>query len=186
MFKKSLVAVAILYSGAFAVEDMSQADINKSQLIAASMKKGLGGLLKQKLEKDGPVAAFSFCSEKAITSTKKIAEDNNATIKRVSVKLRNNMANKPDALDAQALSAYEKFKNESDAPKYLVLRDAKSGVVRFYEPMYVVGMCLGCHGDYSKIQDGIKSQITQKYPSDKAVDYKVGDFRGLIAVELKK
>ena len=186
MFKKTLIIVSAISIGAFAAEYMSEADINKSKAIAGSMKKGLGGMLKQKIEKDGPVVAFGFCSERAIPSTKNIATENNATIKRVSTKLRNSVENTPDPLDEKALSEYSKYKNEAEAPKYLVMKDAKSGAVKFYEPMYVAGMCLNCHGETAKMQDGIKTQISAKYPHDKAVDYKVGDFRGLISVELKK
>lgn len=186
MFKKQFFLIGLLTASLFSANvAMSDADINKSQSIAGGMKKGLGGLLKQKLEKEGPVAAFGFCSDVAMGSTSKIAYENNASIKRVSSKLRNQQ-NKPDELDLKALKEYEAFKNELQAPKYLVLKDPKSGATKFYEPMYVMGMCLACHGEPSKMQDGVKTQISQKYPADQAVGYQIGDFRGLIAIELKK
>lgn len=184
--KKTTLCIFTLASFAFAAPAMSEQDINKSQAIAGSMKKGLGGMLKQKLEKDGPTAAFDFCSEAAMPATKKAMDENNVSIKRVSTKLRNISANKPDELDEKALSEFAKYKTEASAPKHLVLKDEKSGAVRFYEPMYVIGMCLACHGETAKMQEGVKSQISAKYPNDRAVDYKVGDFRGLIAIELKK
>lgn len=181
-----LLFVSVFVSVSLFAAEMSEADINKSKSIAGSMKKGLGGMLKQKLEKEGPVAAFSFCADNAIPATKKIAEENNVTIKRVSTKLRNPALNTPDSLDNEALAEFSKYKNENEAPKYLVLKDKKTGVARFYEPMYVMGMCLACHGEPSKMPEGVKSQISAKYPNDKAIDYKTGDFRGLIAIELKK
>ena len=186
MPQKSLLILSLISSFVFASEHMSEADINKSIAIAGSMKKGLGGMLKQKLEKEGPVVAFAFCAEAAAPATQKIATENNVTIKRVTTKLRNPVLNTPDELDNNALAEYAKYKSEAEAPKHLVLKDTKSGVVRFYEPMYIMGMCLACHGESSKMQEGVKTQITAKYPTDKAVDYKMGEFRGLIAIEPKK
>jgi Protein of unknown function (DUF3365) len=180
--KKILLLLPILVSAVLAAELMSEMDINKSKAITSSMKKGLGGMLKQKLEKDGSSDAFVFCSEVAMATTKKMSDENNVTIKRVSEKLRNPL-NAADELDTKALREYAKYKNEADAPKHLVLKDDKSGVVRFYEPMYVVGMCLTCHGKSVNMSAGVKSLIEKKYPNDKATGYEAEEFRGLIVIE---
>jgi hypothetical protein len=185
MIKKITLTICASSVFLLASDAMNEQDINKSHSVAVAMKKGLGGLLKQKLEKEGPVAAFGFCSDAAMPTTKKIADENNATVKRVTNKTRN-PNNAPDAMDSKALAEFEKYKTEAAAPKYLVLKDEKSGVVKYYEPMYVMGMCLACHGDLAKMPEAVKAGLAAKYPHDKAIRYKVGDFRGLIAVELKK
>jgi len=180
--RKILLILPLVASAMLAAELMSEADINKSKSVTMTMKKGLGGLLKQKLEIDGPSGAFEFCSEVAMPTTKKIADENNVSIKRVSEKLRNPI-NTPDELDMKALKEYAKYKSEAEAPKFLVLKDDKSGAVRFYEPMYTVGMCLTCHGKPVNMSAGVKSLIEKKYPSDKAVGYEAEQFRGLITIQ---
>jgi Protein of unknown function (DUF3365) len=182
IMRKILLLLPILASAVLAAELMSELDVNKSKTITTSMKKGLGGMLKQKLEKEGPSDAFTFCSEVALSTTKKMSGENNVTIKRVSEKLRNPI-NTPDELDTKALNEYAKYKNETEAPNYLVLKDEKSGAVRFYEPMYTVGMCLTCHGKPVNMSAGVKALIEKKYPSDKAIGYEAGEFRGLIVIE---
>jgi cytochrome c553 len=180
--RKILLLLPVLASAVLATELMSEQDINKSKTITANMKKGLGGMLKQKLESEGKSEAFAFCSEVAMSATKKISDENNVTVRRVSEKLRNPL-NAPDALDTKALKEYAKYKNETEAPKHLALKDEKSGAMRFYEPMYTVGMCLTCHGKPVNMSAGVKDLIEKKYPSDKAIGYEAEEFRGLIVIE---
>jgi len=187
MTKKLLLLLSLFLAPYVLIAaDMSKDDdLNKSKTVAINLKKTLGGLLKQKLQTDGPAGALVFCSDSAMPLTKRIAEENEAVVRRVSFKNRNSL-NLPDELDSKALNEYAKYKNEAEAPKYLVLKDEKTGGSRYYEPMYVVGMCLVCHGDTAKMSEAVKSELAKKYPNDKAVGYNAGDFRGLIVVELKK
>jgi hypothetical protein len=46
-------------------------------------------------------------------------------------------------------------------------------------------VCLICHGDLS-LNQPLKKAIVDKYPLDKAFDYKLNDLRGAVVVTIKK
>ena len=57
--------------------------------------------------------------------------------------------------------------------------------VFYYKPMKVKDVCLNCHGDVSKMKEGVASKLKELYPQDMAVNYKQGDFSGLISIRFE-
>jgi hypothetical protein len=53
-------------------------------------------------------------------------------------------------------------------------------------PITVGSACLGCHGPAASIQPTVKDAIAARYPTDRAVGYAEGDFRGFLWVEAAK
>lgn len=83
----------------------------------------------------------------------------------------NNMANDFE------LSEIKYFKeNPSESDKFT----QKKGVFYYTKPMYIKPSCLQCHG---KREDTIPS-IRENYAT--AYDYKLGDIRGLVNIEIRK
>ena len=56
---------------------------------------------------------------------------------------------------------------------------------RYYEPIVVQALCLKCHGQYDLVDDATAATLTSLYPDDKAVDYNVGDLRGMFVVDME-
>ena len=64
-----------------------------------------------------------------------------------------------------------------------ILRKNKE-ILRYYKPMLVQTKCLLCHGDDDTRLPEVSKRIKKHYPNDLAKNYKDGDFRGLIRVEM--
>lgn len=52
----------------------------------------------------------------------------------------------------------------------------------YAEPIFVEPICLNCHG--ASVKQEVKEAIHAAYPTDRALDFQVGDFRGLLWLEM--
>jgi len=85
--------------------------------------------------------------------------------------------NKPDTFEAEALKL---FQNEK-----ITYKDSFQGsIYRYTEPLFVKKGCLKCHGKLDKdVKDPMKTILLEKYGKE-AFDYKVGDVRGIISIQI--
>jgi hypothetical protein len=142
--------------------------------------------LKKAIKEKGPEGAIDFCYSKAEEFTKQVSKKVGFRIKRTSFKYRNEN-DKPDALDKKVLTTLEeKFKKTGKLPDYLIRKVTINGkeLYVFYKPIQIKKPCLKCHGDVSKMDSEVVEVIKKHYPADKAVNYKEGDFRGVIRVDI--
>ncbi len=54
----------------------------------------------------------------------------------------------------------------------------------YYKPIRMKEICLNCHGDNSKLGEGVAQKLGELYPSDEATGFQLGDLRGMFAVEV--
>ena len=150
-----------------------------SKMLLKELKKELKTALKTK----GSVGAIDVCSKKALEITQEVAEEiGDIEIKRTSFKYRN-PKNKPDKYEAEALSFFEKTLRETGKiPPYYIQKI--NGEYRYYKPLKVQGVCLTCHGDPKNMDPKVVQKLKELYPEDKAIGYKLGDFRGVIRVTI--
>ena len=152
-----------------------------------TLLKTLLGEVTTSLEEKGPVATINYCSERAYPLTDSISEAFGVKIKRTTFKYRN-PKNKPDKYEEEALRYFEKFFKEGKKPPAHYVQKVKVGdklVYRYYFPLKVLKLCLTCHGTPGKdIKPEVYEAIKKKYPEDKAIGYKEGDFRGVVRVEI--
>ena len=144
--------------------------------------KNLKKELKAAIKKGGVVNAISVCSEKALKITENIPKKcDGIKIKRTTFKYRN-PGNKPDKLEQEALNYFRKHKKD----KYYIQKVNVNGKVyyNYYKKLKVAGICLKCHGDTKKMDRKLLEKLKTLYPEDKAVNYKAGDFRGVIKVSM--
>jgi len=142
--------------------------------------------LKKAIKEKGPEGAIDFCYSKAEEFTKQVSKKVGFRIKRTSFKYRNEN-DKPDALDKKVLTTLEeKFKKTGKLPDYLIRKVTINGkeLYVFYKPIQIKKPCLKCHGDVDKMDPEVVEVIKKHYPADKAVNYKEGDFRGVIRVDI--
>ncbi|QXP59262.1 DUF3365 domain-containing protein [Olleya sp. HaHaR_3_96] len=151
---------------------------------ALTTKAVLGKNLMGTIQKKGTIEALAFCNEKAYPLTDSMSVVNNATIKRVSDKPRNqnNLANYKE------LTYINSFKNNiknNKEPKPIVeLSDTK---VHVYYPIITNAMCLQCHGTPNQdIQRPTLDKLASLYPQDKAIGYDVNQVRGVWAISFDK
>lgn len=144
--------------------------------------------LMEEVQKNGTVAAAKFCAENAHGLTQEIQQElkKGVVIKRISQKNRNPQ-NAPNAQEEKAIDFFTtKIKNNSEVPgHHLVKNKEKEQVfVNYYRPLYVAPLCLQCHGDPKNMSSDIQKILKSKYPQDKAVGFKPGDFRGVLKVAI--
>ncbi len=145
--------------------------------------------LMKAMNKGGPYNAVEFCSEKAQYLTRLVEEriDKGIKLKRTSFKYRNPL-NKPDKYEKEALRVFEEYYKRFGQlrPYYVQKVKEKDGkyYYRYYKPIVVKPLCLICHGNPEDMDPQLYRIIKEKYPEDKAVGYKVGDFRGVVRVSI--
>lgn len=186
--------IGILNFSLFAEELVKRGDRHGvvSQLghsAATALKKVLKSNLQEQMKKEGPLGAVQFCANSALALTEEINRNakKGIRVKRVSEKFRN-PANAPDNLDKVAFKYFAERKKETgEYPAEFILRqrykkDKDIEIFRYYEPLLIQKPCLVCHGD--AIKPDVAAAIKSRYPNDLATGYKLGELRGLIAVQV--
>ncbi len=145
--------------------------------------------LKTAVQKGGLNEAINVCNMKAVPLTRIIADatDRVVHIKRTSYKFRN-PDNAPGEEEKAALDYYKTLiKEQKEIPDFYIqkIKKGKEIYYNYYKPMKVKAICLNCHGPSEKINPETLQEIKKLYPDDKAVEYKEGDFRGLIRISIE-
>ncbi len=174
------------------VETVSEREVPTIAALGDSVAKTLLQTLKTELittiKKSGPLEAIKVCNTKALPLTQQVAHQFGAQvkIKRTSFKIRNPQ-NAPDSLELKALQYFaQQLETQKALPSHYIQKIRTNGKVRYryYMPLKVAGLCVNCHGDPQHIPEKVKQELHRLYPNDKAVGYQVGDFRGVIRVEI--
>lgn len=140
------------------------------------------------MQSAGPIGAIDVCQREAMALTESVTteQQNVRAIKRTSLQVRN-PKNRPDPAEQLALDHFRELLVTADAaPKPFVQVGLKQGETehRFYQPMFVAGACLLCHGSADTIQPEVAAAIRESYPEDQATGYNEGDWRGLIRISI--
>ncbi len=186
---KRIILPIMLVAGASLLNAATEQEI-KQEAKRAIMKMGgaLKSHMKQNMKAGGPVQAAGFCLKEASEIVKKVnaSYPKGVSVKRVSLKYRN-PANKPTVDEAKVLTAMQNdLKAHKQLPK-MIVKELEKNSYKVYKPIFInKGVCLTCHGD-AKTRDVEAYKLIQaKYPTDKAVGYKEGDFRGAFVVTIVK
>ncbi len=191
MKKLSLALMLMLQSFALQADDSNTNQAQNSD-IPEGIKyiKILGGALKSELQqhlKADPSGkeALTFCSSKANEITeavnKKLPEG--ASVRRTALNYRNKN-NAPDPIDEGVMEVFKKAADEHKLTPKNIITIEDGDYTRYYKPLLNKAVCLKCHG--TEVSDELKTMIKEKYPDDKALGFKNGDFRGVIVSRVKK
>lgn len=148
-----------------------QAEI-KVNIFMKALKKELKAGLKK-----GLVNGVEHCNVN-VSKISTMTKDDKWKIGRTSHKLRN-QKNSPEKWMLSYLDDYKKNKKKDSSV-------VKLGKNHFFylKPLYVGGVCLGCHG--KKIAPKVSKKIKDLYPEDQAEGFGLGDFRGFVWAEYKE
>ena len=152
---------------------------------SAEFLRTLVGQLTAALDEGGTVQAMELCSNEAIPLTRMVEAglEGPLSLKRTSFRYRN-PANAPDEAEEAALIFFERaIQDEGEAPSSFVQR-VSQGEMRYYKPLFVGELCLGCHGDPESMDPQIRRALSERYPGDLATGYEAGAFRGLVRVSM--
>lgn len=133
--------------------------------------------VSQKITENGTPHAIAFCNQKALPLLDSISNLYGVKISRVSEKYRNPL-NQPSKMDMVALKELEQGKL-----KYF----QHKGNATYYAPIRMaMPTCLKCHGQELDVDLLTLNKIKEFYPEDKAMNYKLGEFRGAWKVSYSK
>ena len=169
-------------------QETKQQIIKEGNAISKSLVKLLGSELSNKIKSSGFSGAVSFCSVNALSLTKDLSKKISKQkgymikIKRTALKYRN-PKNAPTDEEVEVLKKFEKMKNNGVNLAKEVLVQKIDDHYKYYKPLLVVKKCTICHGSVSAMPKGIRDIISKKYPNDKAINFKIGDLRGVITIE---
>lgn len=108
-------------------------------------------------------------------------------IRRTSLQVRN-PANAPDAADLAALERIQGQLEEGDAVDEVIVQrvtfPGQPPEWRIYRPLVTLKQCLDCHGKPGALAPGVADTLKVFYPTDEALNYRAGSWRGLIRVSL--
>lgn len=140
--------------------------------------------VSQQIAQGGTLQAVDFCNENAVKLTQSL-EDNLFKISRLSNKNRNPKNGLTTEIDQKAWNEIAHLPKEISKKEILLQEENK---VVYYKAI-PLGMptCLLCHGTKNtEITPETWQIISQKYPDDKATDYKMGELRGLWKISFEK
>lgn len=184
-----LIIIGILISSCNSkktLQSYSQLDttyISRGNAIAKISFETLSSELQQAMQRGGIDSALHYCNLRAYPITDSLSQAHQASIKRVSTKVRN-PRNKADELATFMTKGFGIDLSEGNTitPK-LVLKDDS---VLFFKPIITHPLCLTCHGTPGKeVAFSTDSAIQKLYPRDKAVGYKNNELRGLWRIAFK-
>lgn len=169
-------------------DDIQTKYLEDSRKTALEFMQKLGATLKQQLETGGAENAVGVCKQFAPALATEYSGDSR-TVKRVSLKPRNQALGIPDAWEKQIL---ENFDHEladgkpiGSMEKSTVVETADGRWFRYMKAIPTQPMCLQCHGQSYQIQDGVKALLAKEYPNDQATGYSAGAVRGAVSIKWK-
>lgn len=149
--------------------------------IASQAQKVLLMNVSAKMKEGGAVRAVDFCSEKAVFLTDSLS--NKHHIQRISDKNRNPNNFISSELDQKAWNDMATLM-QSSGEKHLILQD-KDDVYYYKAIPLAMPTCLACHGNtQTDIAPETFQILAEKYPNDKATNYKMGELRGLWKIKI--
>lgn len=154
---------------------------------AAGFMKELGAAFKREMAAGGPAATVKVCSEIAPEIAGRISRKTGWRVTRVGTRVRNPLLGMPDAWEQKVLADFERraAKGESfDKMSFSeVVEEPDGRYFRFMKAIGVKPLCLACHGPEDRLAPKIRAVLKERYPHDKATDYKAGDLRGAISIK---
>lgn len=170
-FRILILAVSFF---AVAIAMAQDADQSQGSQILSGYKQRLQQALAAGMEQ-GAVKAIEACQIQAPEIAASLSEDG-IRVGRASHRLRNPDNVAPDWVEP-ILETY--LHDPADRESRTVsLGEDRSGYV---EPIVLQPLCLVCHGE--ALADDVAMRIDELYPQDRAVDFRVGDLRGVFWVE---
>lgn len=146
---------------------------------------GLKSILVENIKVGGPIQAVNVCSDTAAILTEDYAKSANIEIKRFSIKNRN-PNNSPNNLERKILVQFQNMLKEGNlnSKSYSIKATSLNGkpAVVYFKPIMIDAPCLNCHGQVQNINEKVRTQLSKKYPDDKATGYSIGELRGAISV----
>lgn len=162
-------------------DSISEQLLIRGREIAGKAKLALKIELSKSVKKNGLANSISFCNQRAIEITDSIALEEQVMIKRLAKKNRNSY----NEMSENESNLYKSFVIESLTSNWIQAQVGWDEMGRpvYYNPIVTEVLCLNCHGKPgTEINPEVAEKIAQVYPDDKAINFEVGQLRGMWAI----
>lgn len=155
----------------------------KGATVVEAAQNALMGKLKGALAEGGVEHAMKYCNANANLIIDSLQKVHGMRIRRVSKKYRNKL-NSPSYDESNVLEVFE-YAVKNGKPLTPVIFEKNHSMYTYFSPIVVKPMCLSCHGskDNGYTAENFET-IKAMYPTDKAFNCEVGDFRGAWTVDI--
>lgn len=187
MIKKLLLVAILLCSANTLSASMSEDEIRVTGKNAIMMMgKTLKKTMMQHMKSGGPKSAANFCVLNASGLEKLINEryPSGVSVKRISAKPRSSANATTDSLEVSMLAQIEKDYKDGKKIPPMIIKKVSQKHHKVFKPLFIDAKCIACHGMDSARSEQAYAIIKAKYPHDKAIGYKAGDFRGFIVADI--
>ncbi len=188
---KSIATYLLLLTTLFSCQEQHKSANNYTNLsenislgdsLSMKAQKALISTLTQAISDGGFVNGVSYCNENANKINTNLEKTHKVKIERVSNKNRNPQN---ALLSTEDKQAFEKLSQDSTLQKHFMQLEDGSSV--YYKPIKI-GMptCLKCHGNKQELDEAAFQKIKTLYPEDKAINYSMGELRGMWKISFQK
>lgn len=183
------ILISILATALVSLSTRSEEAIDDTalQAEAISIVKQFGGtlkpLLKESIVTGGLNHAVDICSIQAPQIAEQLSKESGWSVKRVSLKPRNNLLATADPFERKVLQQFDQRQQAGELPDKMSYAETTATEFRFMKAQGVDGLCLGCHGKV--ISSEVQNALKQYYPNDIATGYSLGQVRGAFSLTKK-
>lgn len=143
--------------------------------------------MMREMERTGPIRSIVVCKYSAPEMASSVSRQTGMRVTRVSLRPRNRALGEPDAWEQQVLLDFEKRFAKGEKAEALetseLVTEPAGRFFRYMKAIPVGQPCLACHGPLASMSEGVKAQLAQEYPHDRAVNYELGQIRGGVSVK---
>ena len=142
--------------------------------------------LMEEISRSGMDGAIAVCRDMAPQMAREVTAQTGWSVRRVSLKTRNEQRATPDAWERAALEEFDRRAAAGEDPARIekgeTVVEAGRHVYRYMKALPVQPLCLNCHGPADQWAPGVGAKLAEAYPHDHAVGYSVGQLRGAVSV----
>lgn len=160
--------------------------LDTSRYLSQQAFQALSSVLMAQVQAVGPDGAVAFCNERALPLTDSVARQHGISIRRIASRYRN-PANAANAEETAILAEWEKAIAALEQPKARWFDQGDT--ITWYGAITIPNpRCLDCHGLLKEgdIHPKTLAQIRKFYPDDKAVNFELGNLRGMWKISYPK
>ena len=166
--------------------EVSELAMKYGDIISMETKKKLGMNLMKAVQEGGVIHALDFCNLNAYPLVDSLEKKYHANIRRATVKTRN-PEDAPDEVENEIIQQYDELlaRGESANP---MIKELDNDIWLYTKPIILDNaLCLNCHGTPgNEIGNENYEHIKKLYPDDKAINYTVGELRGIWSISFNK
>ncbi|HJW27310.1 MAG TPA: DUF3365 domain-containing protein [Rhodocyclaceae bacterium] len=182
-----VLLVALGLGASAADDDVRARYADEARKAATQVMTQIRAELMREMERTGPIRSIVVCKYSAPEMTSAVSRQTGMRVTRVSLRPRNRALGEPDPWEQQVLLDFEKRLSKGEKIEGLetseVVTEPAGRFFRYMKAIPVAQPCLACHGPVAAMSEGVKAQLAQEYPHDRAVNYELGQVRGGVSVK---